>query len=274
MEIENMNMNQTKPGLARFGALLTGLCLAIGLMVTPANAAPKSSSLSIVPTVTNLTVVNGQLVASGTATATIKGRVYTAPFSNVPVTISLAQNQTNASAGCPVLDLALGPINLDLLGLVVQTSPICLVITAHAGGGLLGDLLCNIGTLLSNGVPLNTILGTLTPSQLLDLTGGLIGVLNGALQNLLNAVLTGISAGSGPGECAILHLALGPVDLTLLGLQVVLDNCSGGPVTVDLTAHHGGLLGNLLCSLAGNGGLPLGSLLNSILGGLLNLGPL
>jgi hypothetical protein len=50
----------------------------------------------------------------------------------------------------------------------------------------------------------------------------------------------------------ILHLSLGPVDLNLLGLQVGLDNCNNGPVTVDITAQPGpgNLLGNLLGGVA------------------------
>ena len=50
------------------------------------------------------------------------------------------------------LNLALGPINLSLLGLNVDTSPICLDITAQQGGGLLGDLLCGVANLLNGGV--------------------------------------------------------------------------------------------------------------------------
>lgn len=64
----------------------------------------------------------------------------------------------------------------------------------------------------------------------------------------------------------ILHLSLQIPDLNVLGLHVRLDNCKGGPVTVDLTAiPGGGLLGDLL------GGVT--NLLNSS-GGLLNLGNL
>jgi hypothetical protein len=45
---------------------------------------------------------------------------------------------------------------------------------------------------------------------------------------------------------------LGPLELTLLGLEVILDDCDGGPVTLDITAQRGGgLLGNLLCGLLG-----------------------
>jgi hypothetical protein len=52
-------------------------------------------------------------------------------------------------------------------------------------------------------------------------------------------------------SCNILNLALGPVDLNLLGLRVELDNCSNGPVTLDVIATPGsGLLGDLLCNLS------------------------
>jgi hypothetical protein len=257
----------------RHVAFLPLLALVFGLFAAPVHAAPKASSLNIVPSITNIAVVNGQLLASGIATATIKGRVYTAPFSNVPVTIGLAPNQTNAPAGCPILDLSLAPINLDLLGLVVQTSPICLTVTAMPGGGLLGDLLCNISNLLNQGLNLNQILALLNANQLAALTTALQGLFNGALQNLLQAVLSNITGGAGPGACSILNLNLGPLNLTLLGLNVVLDNCAGGAVNVSISAHHGALLGNLLCNLT-NHGLNLGTLLGDILGDLLNTGPL
>jgi hypothetical protein len=51
---------------------------------------------------------------------------------------------------CNVLDLTLGPLNLNLLGLIVQlsgaapTDPVHLVITADSNGGILGSLLCGV----------------------------------------------------------------------------------------------------------------------------------
>jgi hypothetical protein len=69
------------------------------------------------------------------------------------------------------------------------------------------------------------------------------------------------------GTCAILHLELGPLDLTLLGLAVHLDK-----IVLDITAHSGpgNLLGNLLCGIAGlldsNGALSaIARVLNQIL---------
>jgi hypothetical protein len=49
---------------------------------------------------------------------------------------------------CTVLDLMLGPLHLDLLGLIVdlygstQHDPVEVLITANPNGGLLGSLLC------------------------------------------------------------------------------------------------------------------------------------
>jgi hypothetical protein len=49
-----------------------------------------------------------------------------------------------AGATCPVLDLILGPLNLNLLGLEVDLNQVHLTITATQGGGTLGDLFCSL----------------------------------------------------------------------------------------------------------------------------------
>lgn len=45
---------------------------------------------------------------------------------------------------CPVLDLSLGPLHLNLLGLIVDLNRVHLVITADSEGGILGQLLCGL----------------------------------------------------------------------------------------------------------------------------------
>ncbi|HEX2015617.1 MAG TPA: hypothetical protein VGN69_02905 [Solirubrobacteraceae bacterium] len=45
---------------------------------------------------------------------------------------------------CPVLDLVVGPLNLQLLGLVVNLQKVHLVVTATKGEGKLGDLFCGL----------------------------------------------------------------------------------------------------------------------------------
>jgi hypothetical protein len=79
-----------------------------------------------------------------------------------------------------------------------------------------------------------------------------------ALQNPTNA------------ECPILHLELEIEDLNLLGLHVELNNCEEGPLTVDIVAVPGSLLGDLLCGVSNllDGGGSLLDLTESQLAGL------
>jgi hypothetical protein len=229
---------------------------------------PTPPSINIIPTITSVALVNGVLTATGTATAVVRGHTVTVPFS-APVDVTAAPNP-DPNDPCPILNLRLGPINLNLLGLVVQTSPICLVLTGFPNGGLLGQLLCGLATGLNNGIPLVDYLETLPAPDLNLLLGGFVDILNGSLANLYNATLTSIDVvcGAIPGRhvCSILHLELGPLNLTLLGLNIVLDNCDNGPVTVDITAiNGGGLLGTLLCNLLGHNLINLGMTLQDIL---------
>jgi hypothetical protein len=226
----------------------TALAAAVALAPVSAEAQgrgrPSSVPFNVVPiTITSVALVNGQLVANGLAG--------TQAFQTL-LTLTAQEG-----AACPILNLQLGPINLNLLGLVVETSEICLDITAHQGGGLLGDLLCAVANLLSQGVPIGTILTTnLTVEDATQVTNALTQILNQAVF----VPLTSSSAVIG-ASCNVLNLAIGPVDLTLLGLQVQLDDCDGGPVTLDITANPaGGLLGQLLCGLAGGLNSPTGAI--------------
>jgi hypothetical protein len=65
-------------------------------------------------------------------------------------------NTANIAATCEILSLSLGPLDLNLLGLRVELDdcadgPVTVDIDAIQGGGLLGDLLCNLSNLLSGG---------------------------------------------------------------------------------------------------------------------------
>jgi len=265
--------------LAKAGTLFAAA--SILMLGAPSGLAkPRPTKLNVIPTITSVDLVNGELVASGNVTAIIKGQTVTRAFNDVPVALALAADQTGAGA-CPILDLQLGPITLDLLGLVVETSPICLKITAYDGGGLLGDLLCSVADLLNGGLSLNDILGGLglldlpglTPVQVDALLDGVTDLLNSALGQLTGALLEAILPSTARHVCGILHLELGPIDLTLLGLEVILDDCNGGPVVVDITAvtGQGKLLGNLLCQLLDGGLLQIGATLQDILNALTGL---
>ena len=262
-------MISTKNRVVSAIVALSVLVMSSGL--PQAVAAPKPTSISIIPTITSVALVNGVLTATGTATAVIHGQTTTVPFS-APIDVTASPNP-DPTDPCAILDLRLGPIHLNLFGLDVQTSPICLVLTGFPNGGLLGQLLCGLANALNNGIPLVDFLGNLPPNQLNMLLGGITDILNGALSNLYNATLTSIQQVGLHHTCAILHLELGPLNLTLLGLNVVLDNCANGPVTVDITAitGRGNLLGNLLCELLGGNLINLGATLQAILNQIIGL---
>ena len=76
---------------------------------------------------------------------------------------------TPSQVGCEILDLVLGPIDLNLLGLEIHLDVVHLNITAVPGAGnLLGNLLCAVAGLLDS---------------------PLLGNLGAVLTNLLNAIL-------------------------------------------------------------------------------------
>lgn len=52
--------------------------------------------------------------------------------------------QSTATGTCPILDLILGPLHLDLLGLIVDLNQVHLTITANPTGGVLGSLFCSL----------------------------------------------------------------------------------------------------------------------------------
>lgn len=77
------------------------------------------------------------------------------------------------AAACDVLNLVLGPLDLNILGLRVQLNQVQLDITAVPGAGnLLGNLLCAVAGLLDGG-PLAGLLG-----QLRTLLNQILGALN------------------------------------------------------------------------------------------------
>jgi hypothetical protein len=100
---------------------------------------------------TRVAVQNGQLVGIGTLTGTLTNILAgTSTAVNQAFTVPLALTGT-----CSILDLTLGPIHLDLLGLVVDLNAVHLQITAVPGAGnLLGNLLCAVAGLLDGGGPL------------------------------------------------------------------------------------------------------------------------
>ncbi len=118
-------------------------------------------------------VVNGALEATGLLKGTLvdaNGTQLGVVSQTVTDTVNTTKaagattNAANAPAvGCNILNLTLGPLNLNLLGLVVQLNQVHLVITAVPGAGnLLGNLLCAVANLLNGGGSLSSLSALLT----------------------------------------------------------------------------------------------------------------
>jgi hypothetical protein len=123
-------------------------------VTTPITAAQSNGALSGVFRLTRFSVDNArQLVAHGRFTGTVTdaaGNVTS--VTNTPVR-SVVSNAAAAAAGprCQILNLVLGPLHLNLLGLVVDLNEVHLDLSAVPGpGNLLGNLLCAVTHLLDN----------------------------------------------------------------------------------------------------------------------------
>ena len=146
--------------------------LAFATMLTPLSAAPKqpidlgtqlpvasaANSPNAFTGTLNLTRFvnnNGTVTAIGTLTGTVTDRA-TGASQKAATPSAFA---ITAAATCPILNLELGPLHLDLLGLVVDLNRVVLTIVAESGAGnLLGNLLCAVTGLLDNPSGLATLL--------------------------------------------------------------------------------------------------------------------
>jgi hypothetical protein len=153
-------------------ALLAGMLLFTLMPV--ASAAPPSSDLLTdievrgtlddgsafegLLTITEFAVEDGQLLVSGV----LEGVATAADGTITEVTQTFEDVAVSLFTGprrCEILELDIGAIFLDLLGLQVDLSPIALDITAVRGPGrLLGNLLCAVAGLLDSGGLLDGLL--------------------------------------------------------------------------------------------------------------------
>jgi hypothetical protein len=119
-----------------------------------------------------------------TVTSSAQDATSTAGFQTAA--FSAADAAPAAEDGCDILNLDLGPLDLNLLGLQIDLAPVVLDIVAQPGAGaLLGNLLCAVAGLLDPGSGLGDLL-----DGLLD---GVAGVLNGLLGGQLDGdVVTGL----------------------------------------------------------------------------------
>jgi hypothetical protein len=183
-------------------------------------------------------VAKGSIIATATSESTspaVVRKAFTAAIKTKRGTYASAERI------CDVLSLNLGPLHLEILGLVVDLSRVVLTIKADSNGGLLGSLFCGIA-------------GTGGAASLAKLNSTAKRMSKAAKANGLNKGVAGFQVQAPPGlaqapgtVCSILDLVLGPLDLNLLGLMIHLDR-----LRLTITAvRGGGILGDLLCGLAG-----------------------
>lgn len=234
---------------------VVGLALAVA---APASAnTVKTSRLTLTAKITSFRATASNVVGTGTITGTLRSG------SNVSRASAPAKFSVVSSANrrrCNVLTLRLAPVDLELLGVQVTTSYISLDVYALRGR-VLGDLFCGLAHAKVS-----------FPKAARDLNRHLAGmrVMSESASMPARAAQTGATTQS----CQVLKLVLGPLHLDLLGLVVDLyGKTHSDPVIVKITANPSqGLLGQLLCGLAGGTGVTNISDLQSLLSTLgLNL---
>jgi hypothetical protein len=153
------------PSRTHASTLTTASAIAPGIQI-PINFTSPNGSFTGVFNLSRFVLQNGQVAAVGTLTGTVTnaaGQTVGAIVQNL--TLSLI----NINATCDILHLELGPIDLNLLGLVVHVDKIVIDIDAQSGpGNLLGNLLCAVANLLNANGPL---------SQLVNLLNQILGQL-------------------------------------------------------------------------------------------------
>jgi hypothetical protein len=180
------------------GVVLAVACAAMlvapvtaGAQTTHATAAPAAAipttSLSHIPVsgkaangkaftghynVSQFVTRAGKTYAIGTLAGHVGHR--TVKRSNVAIPVSMGAptaggigQVASPAAACPILNLVLGPLHLNLLGLNVDLNQVVLNITAQSGAGnLLGNLLCSVAGLLNQpALPTQQLTGLLNILQ-------------------------------------------------------------------------------------------------------------
>ena len=109
----------------------------------------------------------GKLEVTGTAVGKVVGKGAPESFKDEEATATVEDAIAGAPSGgqavggtCDILNLVLGPLDLNVLGLEIHLDTVVLDIIANPAGGLLGDLLCAVANLLDGGL-LDQLLGVL-----------------------------------------------------------------------------------------------------------------
>ncbi len=173
----------------KLGLALAAVCVALlvvpvaaGAQTTP--AAVPTTSFSHIPVsgkaqngksftghfnVSRFVARGGKTYALGTLTGKLGNRTVKKSNVAIPVSVGSATGTplgATPAATCQILNLVLGPLHLNLLGLHVDLNQVVLNVTGVTGAGqLLGNLLCGVTNLLNPGLPAGQLAGLLNILQ-------------------------------------------------------------------------------------------------------------
>ena len=118
-------------------------------------------------------ILNGTATTASGEVVNVVNQTFTAPVSLNEPGIPVGLVRPAAQASCGILNLVLGPLHLDLLGLVVDLNQVVLNVAAMTGAGnLLGNLLCAL-------------------TGLLDIPGAIAAISH--ILDSINAILSGLT---------------------------------------------------------------------------------
>src|SRR4051812_47167584 len=236
--------------------ILAALAATVTLAHPAAANAATSSRLSMRANITSFRATTSGVVANGTLTGRLSSGTSVSRDS-APVKFAVAAKRSGAR--CNVITLRLAPLDLELLGAQVTTSHISLDVYARKGR-VLGNLFCALAR------------AKVTFPRAARVARALNSRLDGRSLRVL-AASTSMPASAAQAQtqsCQVLKLILGPLHLDLLGLVVDLyGKTHSDPVIVTINGQPDkGLLGQLLCGLAGGGGITNLAGLQSVLSSL------
>ncbi|GAC1322651.1 MAG: hypothetical protein NVSMB25_18060 [Thermoleophilaceae bacterium] len=174
--------------LAASGALLLGPGSALAQTSTAGTSISSFNNIPVTGNAANHKQFRGTFTVdrfitrggSTFASGELKGKVgrRSVDRRNVLIPIAVDRSGVRSAATCPILNLTLGPVDLNLLGLRVQLNQVHLVVTAVQGpGNLLGNLLCSVANLLNQqSLPAGNVAGLLGIVQQLLATPALLGL--------------------------------------------------------------------------------------------------
>lgn len=238
--------------LVVLAAILASLVAAApAAAATKGKGGQRKGTVTLDVAVKKFSVSQRQIVGRGELTARIEDNKGASQTARRPVRFAVSAQQGN----CRILTLTLDDLQLELLGLKVDVSTVNLRLFGIPRGensGVLGRLFCSLARSsirlrgsIRAAAHARKVVRALN-SRMKGRPMRAVGVRAALTPDAESAQLQGPS-------CKVLRLVVGPLDLNLLGLVVLLyGENRRSPVVLTINAFPGqGALGDLFCSVAG-----------------------